>query len=34
MLLAPPLVISHEQVDELFEKAWKSLGETAAAVGK
>ncbi|WP_305804972.1 aspartate aminotransferase family protein [Stenotrophomonas sp. YIM B06876] len=34
MLLSPPLVISREQVDELFEKTWKSLGETAAAMGK
>ncbi|MGV8959425.1 MAG: aspartate aminotransferase family protein [Stenotrophomonas sp.] len=34
MLLSPPLVISREQVDELFEKTWKSLCETAAALGK
>ncbi len=34
MLLSPPLVITREQVDELFEKAWKSLNETAAVLGK
>ena len=33
MLLSPPLVISREQVDELFEKAWKSLDETAREIG-
>jgi putrescine---pyruvate transaminase len=33
MLLSPPLSISHEQIDELFEKAWKSLNETAHALG-
>jgi putrescine---pyruvate transaminase len=33
MLLSPPLIISRAQVDELFEKAWKSLNETAAGVG-
>ncbi len=32
MLLSPPLIITREQVDELFEKAWKSLNETAAAL--
>jgi putrescine aminotransferase len=34
MLLSPPLVIAREQVDELFSKAWKSLNETAAAMGR
>jgi putrescine aminotransferase len=33
MLLSPPLVISRAQIDELFEKAWKSLDQTAAALG-
>jgi len=33
MLLSPPLVIMRGQVDELFEKAWKSLDETADALG-
>jgi putrescine aminotransferase len=33
MLLSPPLILTREQVDELFEKAWKSLNETAAALG-
>lgn len=32
MLLSPPLIITREQVDELFEKAWKSLNDTAAAL--
>jgi putrescine aminotransferase len=34
MLLSPPLVISRAQVDELFEKAWKALNETAAELGR
>ncbi|HEX7801188.1 MAG TPA: aspartate aminotransferase family protein [Pseudoxanthomonas sp.] len=34
MLLSPPLIISRAQVDELFEKAWKALNETAAELGK
>ena len=34
MLLSPPLVITRGQVDELFDKAWKALDETAAALGK
>lgn len=29
MLISPPLVISRTEIDELFEKAWKSLNETA-----
>jgi putrescine aminotransferase len=33
MLLSPPLVITRAQVDELFEKAWKSLDQTAATLG-
>jgi putrescine aminotransferase len=32
MLLSPPLVISRAQIDELFEKTWKSLDQTAAAL--
>ncbi|MBX3711448.1 MAG: aspartate aminotransferase family protein [Lysobacter sp.] len=32
MLLSPPLIWTRAQVDELFEKAWKSLEETAAAL--
>jgi putrescine aminotransferase len=32
MLLSPPLIFSREQVDELFEKAWTSLNQTAAAL--
>ncbi|WP_028919688.1 aspartate aminotransferase family protein [Pseudoxanthomonas suwonensis] len=34
MLLSPPLVITREQVDELFGKAWRSLDQTAAELGK
>ncbi len=34
MLLSPPLVITRAQVDELFEKAWVALNETAEALGK
>lgn len=34
MLLAPPLVIERAQVDELFDKAWDALEQTAAALGK
>jgi Adenosylmethionine-8-amino-7-oxononanoate aminotransferase len=34
MLLSPPLVLTREQVDELFEKAWKALDETAEAIGR
>jgi putrescine aminotransferase len=33
MLLSPPLVISREQIDEMFEKAWKSLDQTARELG-
>ena len=32
MLLSPPLVISRTEIDELFEKTWKSLNETAKAL--
>lgn len=32
MLLSPPLIISREQIDELFEKTWKSLNETERAL--
>lgn len=34
MLLSPPLIITRGQIDELFEKAWKSLNQTAEALGK
>ena len=33
MLLSPPLILTRAQVDELFEKTWKSLDETADAIG-
>jgi putrescine aminotransferase len=33
MLLSPPLIITRDQIDEMFDKAWKSLDQTAAALG-
>ena len=33
MLLSPPLVLTRAQIDELFEKAWKSLDQSAAEFG-
>ena len=33
MLLSPPLIISRGQIDELFDKTWKSLDQTAATLG-
>ncbi len=33
MLLSPPLIISRAQVDELFQKTWNALNETAEALG-
>jgi putrescine aminotransferase len=33
MLLSPPLVISRAEIDELAEKAWRALDQTAAALG-
>lgn len=33
MVVAPPLVLSHEQADELVDKAWKTLDLTKAALG-
>jgi putrescine aminotransferase len=33
MLLSPPLIINRGQIDELFDKTWKSLDQTAAALG-
>ncbi|ARN73478.1 aspartate aminotransferase family protein [Oceanicoccus sagamiensis] len=32
MIISPPLIITKEQIDELIEKALKSLDETAAAI--
>ena len=34
MLLSPPLIITWEQVDELFDKTWAALDDTAQALGK
>jgi len=33
MLLSPPLILSRDQVDELFEKAWRALNRTAQTLG-
>jgi putrescine aminotransferase len=33
MLLSPPLIFSRAQIDELVEKAWKSLDMTAKELG-
>ncbi len=32
LVVAPPLILSHEQADELVEKAWKCLDLTQAAI--
>jgi len=34
IVVAPPLILTHEQADELIEKAWKCLDLTAKAVGR
>jgi putrescine aminotransferase len=34
MVVAPPLILTHDQADELVEKAWKCLDLTAQAAGK
>ena len=34
IVVAPPLILTHEQADELVEKAWKCLDLTAAAMSK
>ena len=34
MIIAPPLVISREQIDELAEKAWRCLDLTMPGAGK
>ena len=33
MVVAPPLVLTHEQADELVDKAWKCLDLTAEVAG-
>ena len=33
MLLSPPLILDRTQVDELFEKTWKALNQTASEIG-
>jgi putrescine aminotransferase len=33
MIISPPLIISTEQIDEMFELAWKCLDETAKLTG-
>jgi putrescine aminotransferase len=32
MIIAPPLVISESEIDELVEKAWRCLDLTAKAI--
>ncbi|MFN2167968.1 MAG: aspartate aminotransferase family protein, partial [Anaerolineae bacterium] len=32
MIVSPPLVVTHEHIDELVEKAWKSLDLTAESL--
>ncbi len=32
MIIAPPLIITREQIDELTEKAWKCLDLTQKAI--
>jgi len=34
MVVSPPLVLSHEQADELVEKAWRTLDQVQAEFGK
>ena len=34
IVVAPPLILTHAQADELVEKAWKCLDLTAAAMSK
>jgi putrescine aminotransferase len=34
MIIAPPLVINHEQIDELVDKASATLDETQEAIKK
>lgn len=33
MIVSPPLVVTHEHIDELVDKAWRCLDLTAAALG-
>jgi putrescine---pyruvate transaminase len=33
MLLSPPLIIDRTQIDEMFEKTWKALDQTATELG-
>jgi len=33
MIVSPPLVVRHEHIDELVEKAWRCLDLTAGALG-
>jgi adenosylmethionine-8-amino-7-oxononanoate aminotransferase len=34
MIIAPPLIINQEQIDELIIKATKTLDDTLAAINK
>ncbi|MFK5977723.1 MAG: aspartate aminotransferase family protein [Rhizobiaceae bacterium] len=33
MIVSPPLIITDEEIDEMVEKAWKSLDQTYAEIG-
>jgi len=33
MIIAPPLVITRAEIDELIEKAWRTLDQTAKELG-
>ena len=33
MIVSPPLIVEDKHIDELVEKAWKSLDQTAASLG-
>jgi putrescine aminotransferase len=32
MIIAPPLVITHAEIDELVDKAWRTLDQTMAGL--
>jgi putrescine---pyruvate transaminase len=34
MIVAPPLILTHTQIDELVEKAWRALDATLAALAR
>jgi putrescine aminotransferase len=32
MIICPPTALKHNEIDEMVEKAWKSLDQTAKAI--